>query len=224
MPISFNRYLTEIRPNLLYDVSKYALFVAVSILVGAAVFVYRFLLGYPRDLVLMGAISIGAFLLMTIAVFIARYARRTENEKLRQANATLSKEKHEVETRLEEALRQNKPPTPTINVPSILPCGDSQLHEIADHDRVSIEHLVTITVIDPQPNTLSRGVAYIEFIFYIFNSSVFEISIDDAIDGYIIPRGKPRGSSSRIQSAKRQSGQGCSESRRRPLHNLSTVD
>jgi hypothetical protein len=59
------------------------------------------------------------------------------------------------------------------------------LEDIANEDRNSIDHLVTITVIDPQPNRLSEGVAYIEFIFYIFNSSVFDISIDDAIDGYI---------------------------------------
>jgi hypothetical protein len=61
----------------------------------------------------------------------------------------------------------------------------SKLQEIAGNDKRSIEDLVTITAIDPQPQKLTQGVPYIEFIFYIFNSSVFEISIDDSIDGYI---------------------------------------
>lgn len=178
-------YFHEIRPHLLYDVSKYAAFVAVSMIVAAVVFLYRFLLGYPRDLVLTGAISIGAFLLMSIAVFIARSARKTENEELKETNANLAREKQEVEAKLAEAQGQNKPPAQIISVPSILSCGDSKLHEIANEDRNSIEHLVTVTVIDPQPNKLTQGIAYIEFIFYIFNSSVFEISVDDAIDGYI---------------------------------------
>jgi hypothetical protein len=71
------------------------------------------------------------------------------------------------------------------NEASIESGSESRLHEIANEDRSSIDHVVTITVIDPQPNKLTQGVAYIEFIFYIFNSSVFDISIDDAIDGYI---------------------------------------
>ena len=183
MANSFKRYFTEIRPHLLYDVSKYAAFAALSMLIGAAIFLYRFLLGYPRDLLLIGAISIGAFLLMTIAVFIARYARKTENEKLREANSALLRQNEELEARVAD--QQDKPPTQTIDVPSIVSCGESHLHQIANEDRLSIDHLVTITVIDPQPNKLTQGVAYIEFIFYIFNSSVFDISIDDEIDGYI---------------------------------------
>src|SRR5437763_16968357 len=99
MAFSFKKYIAEIRPNLLYDVSKSALFVAVSTLVAAAVFLYRFLLGYPRDLVLMGATSIGAFFLLTIAVFLARYARRSENETFSEANATLNNKKLAFDTR-----------------------------------------------------------------------------------------------------------------------------
>jgi len=146
MAISFKRYFIEIRPHILYDVSKYVLVAAVSLLVGAGVFLYRFLRGYPRDLLLIGAISIGAFLLMTLAFFIARYARKTENEKLREANSALLRQNEELEARVAD--HQDKPPTQTIDATSIVSCGESHLHQIANEDRLSIDHLVTITVID----------------------------------------------------------------------------
>jgi hypothetical protein len=37
------KFFTEIRPNLLYDVSKYVAFAVVSLVVAAAAFLYRFL-------------------------------------------------------------------------------------------------------------------------------------------------------------------------------------
>ena len=132
------KYFTEIRTHSLYDLSKYISFAAVSMLLAAAIFLYRFLLSYPRDLFLTLAVSIGAFLLMTVALFISRQARKTENEQLREANVVLVRQKEEVEAKLKELQRQDTPPVHTISVPSILPCGDSRLHEIAENDKTSI--------------------------------------------------------------------------------------
>src|SRR2546425_248980 len=151
------RFFTEIRSHLLYDLAKYVAFVALSMIVAAAVFLYGVLRGYPRDLVLTGATFVSAFLLMIIAVTIARYAKKKE-----YSQSSSGTEADQPERR---ALTQ------IVNEPSLHPCGDARLHKIADKDRGSLDSLVTITAIDPQAGKIMQGVAYIEFIFYIFNSS-----------------------------------------------------
>lgn len=69
----------DIRPNLVYDVTKYIVLGAIAMVVAGAAFLYRYTQGYPRDLVLIAVIFAVAFLLMIIAVGIAGYTRRKES-------------------------------------------------------------------------------------------------------------------------------------------------
>jgi hypothetical protein len=76
----------DIRPNLVYDITKYVVFGAIAMIVAAFALLYRYTQGYPRDLVLIAVIFAVAFLLMIIAVGIAGYTRKKES---RVGNAKL---------------------------------------------------------------------------------------------------------------------------------------
>jgi hypothetical protein len=72
------RLFAGVRPHFVYDITKWLVFGAISMLVAAAVFLYRYLRGYPRDLVLIGAIFGAAFLLMILAFIISRVGKKRE--------------------------------------------------------------------------------------------------------------------------------------------------
>lgn len=66
-----------------------------------------------------------------------------------------------------------------------VPCGEGWLHAIAENDRLEIQNAVMVSRINFYNHADDIDGPYLEFVFTIFNMSVYEISIDDAIDGYI---------------------------------------
>jgi hypothetical protein len=64
-------------------------------------------------------------------------------------------------------------------------CSARWLHAIANNDRDEIQNAVMISGIQFR-NEIEEGKRYIDFVFSIFNKSVYEISIDDSIGGDII--------------------------------------
>jgi hypothetical protein len=122
-------------------------------------------------------------------------AGQKEIQQLKDANASLLKEKQRVETKLAEVqleYAKSKPDTQIIKPPSIMPCGESLLHSLAEKDRYWIDKAVKIVTIDPQPDGLTSGAPYIEFPITVYNLSAFPVSIDDSIEGYISYRERNR--------------------------------
>jgi hypothetical protein len=64
-------------------------------------------------------------------------------------------------------------------------CPARWLHAIAENDRSEIQNAVTVSGIQFR-NEIETGKRYVDFVFSIFNKSVYEISIDDEIKGDII--------------------------------------
>jgi hypothetical protein len=70
-------------------------------------------------------------------------------------------------------------------LPSEKQCSAKRLHAIADADAENIRNAVVVRGIDFRNEIQEGRIPYIEFKFAIFNMSVYEISIDDSIHGYI---------------------------------------
>lgn len=161
-------FFAQIRPNLLYDVSKYIAFTVVSLLAATAVFLYRFLRGYPRDLILIGTMFVGAFLLMIVAVAIAKFAKRSEDDIIANDGAG-----------------PNRSPAQISEAPSISPCPDTWLHKIATFHEENIHAAVRILDCTLLYKDLDSAAPYVNFNFHILNLSVHSLCIDKAVDGWV---------------------------------------
>jgi hypothetical protein len=64
-------------------------------------------------------------------------------------------------------------------------CPDNRIHIIAENDKNNIRNVVVVQGIDSQIEIEDGKLPYIWFKFAIFNMSIYEISIDESIDGYI---------------------------------------
>lgn len=66
-----------------------------------------------------------------------------------------------------------------------LPCGAKWLHGIAEADKQGIQNAVKIRGIDFRNEIEPGRIPYVDFVFSVSNQSVYEITVDDAVDGYI---------------------------------------
>lgn len=64
-------------------------------------------------------------------------------------------------------------------------CFEKRLHQLKESDRDRIKDLVRICVISYQPETQLGEPPYIDFVFRVFNNSLYEILISDSVIGSI---------------------------------------
>ncbi|MFL6208190.1 MAG: hypothetical protein ACJ74W_05030 [Pyrinomonadaceae bacterium] len=147
----------EVRPNALWDVIKYMIIVAVSLL---AVGGYRLLAWtrqLPPDRVIDFAIFAGAFILLTFAYVLTKLMKRE----------TPSRPAVMPQTQTQEG------------------CPAEWLHNIAEYEKDGIQYSVKITLCTMRAEELNSDVPYINFKFHILNCSVYPITIEESIEGYI---------------------------------------
>lgn len=149
----------DIRPNLLYDIAKYLAFGAIAMIVAGVAFLYRYVRGYPRDLVLITFVFAVAFLLMILAVAIARYMRRKESK---------------------------SPPNKELVKGTVTEPGAYQwLHDMADRQAREIARHVELEKPFTWEHRLSDAIPSIGFKFPVRNYSVLDIGIDERVKGEI---------------------------------------
>lgn len=151
----------DIRPNLLYDIAKYLAFGAIAMLVAGVAFLYRYLRGYPRDLVLIAFIFVVAFFLMIVAVAVARYMRKRESQ-----------------TSTKEAKTQGTHTAPGS-------CSDQWLHDIANAQATDIRDSIEIVSVGVWTHELHSALPTIRCGLLIKNNSLFSVSIESEIAGHL---------------------------------------
>lgn len=145
------KLFAEIRPNLLYDITKWFVIAAASAIIAGLVFLYRYLRGYPRDLMLIVGIFAVAFVLMIAAYIMGRYGKRATKTK------TIGPSPDATETRV---------------------CSDTWLHRIAEADKQALEYRVMITGCRIVTRQFQEPPAEIVFEFNLLNISVFSIRLE----------------------------------------------
>lgn len=142
------------------------------------------LLGIPIDWLIIGLLGVVSIIPMLIFAVIGRriLSRLTPSV----PDAVLPPSGESAAPKLEEK------PSPSMNdlIRAVardiekVPCGEGWLHSIAEYDRTQIQNAVIVRGI-AMHNLMDDGIPKLEFVFSIFNKSVYQISIDDAIDGHI---------------------------------------
>jgi hypothetical protein len=166
-------FFAQIRPNLLYDLTKWLIFAAISMALAGAVYLYRFLAGQPRDLGLIIVIFLVSFLLMAIAFILARYGKR--KEMLVTSDTLVSKGE-----------------TPVVDAET------NRLRQIAIQQERQIAAWVCIRKSSVDYGGLTHGNPYVDFTISLLNESVFPITIDQTTDGNIYLDGDPLSGSVKI--------------------------
>jgi len=75
-------------------------------------------------------------------------------------------------------------PTPNV-VPAQHQCPDHWLHQLAENERATITAFVKVIYCSFEAQELSRPVPFIKFSFQLHNGSIFRISIEDDLEGFI---------------------------------------
>lgn len=86
-------------------------------------------------------------------------------------------------------------------------CPDKWLHDIAQEDAGNVQKVVSVEGCEIQ-HELSQQVPHIDFKFTVFNGSVYSISIDGSLEGYILFRKKRLMGSMAIESSFKGMGRG----------------
>jgi hypothetical protein len=73
-----------------------------------------------------------------------------------------------------------------ISEETVSPCPAEWVHHIANEDRSNISKRVCVHKCEPRYDGLSNDMPYIDFLIRIFNGSIYALSIENPLEGYIM--------------------------------------
>lgn len=198
----------EIRPNFLYDITKWlvkVMLVGLAVLMAASYFFIQWLQSQPASLwAALGLFAVALLMVFTAAALVNKYQRRSQpagavNDSgvsqntardLNVESATIEELRNRV-----EQLEQERTITAEQHRASIQRLSDELetlktkykwLRELAEKDKKHISKYVYILFHRVRYEGLNELSPYIEIVFRIINASVFPITIDNDIkDGAI---------------------------------------
>jgi hypothetical protein len=191
---------SDIRPSLVYDIIKYLVLGAIALLVAAFTYIFSFVLGYPPNIIVAGMVGAFAFLLMIIALAVARYTRTKELSALPAPPQTLSKATNN-EGKMLDYVQQIKNLTTerdqyreasarfqneSVELRKTVEkhgCLDSRLHEIADAQAAKISDAIEVIGVRVWSFELNSALPTIKCGVLWKNTSMFVLSIGEEVTG-----------------------------------------
>jgi hypothetical protein len=162
-------FIHEIRPNAAWDILKGLILLGIATITIPLLHFLQRLRGLPHDVVIDLVVFVVALLLVGIPSILLW--RKNEKEVIN------------TQARSPETLITQE--SAVVEKPILVPCHDKWLHDIAESHRTGIDRFVYIKECSIINKDFSRPIPFISFDFSVKNGSLYSITIEDTLDGFI---------------------------------------